>query len=66
LDSLGLTEEYTTHHAEEVLKLFDWTGLEVQFHPVALDRFKELLKDTLRAGKPGPYNAPAAVGDASE
>jgi hypothetical protein len=55
LDSLGLADEYTTHHAEEILELFDWTGLEVEFQPITLDRFKELLKDTL---------SPSAEGDA--
>ena len=48
LDGLGLAEEYTMHHAEEILELFDWTGLEVDFHPITLDRFKDLLRDSLR------------------
>ncbi len=47
LDSLGLAEEYMTHQAEEILELFDWSGLEVDFHPITLDRFKGLLKDAL-------------------
>jgi len=47
LDGLGVTEEYTTQHAEEILEVFDWTGLEVEFHPITLDRFKELLEDAL-------------------
>jgi len=47
LDSLGLAEEYMTHHAEEILELFDWTGLEVEFHPITLDRFSGLLTDAL-------------------
>jgi len=47
LDSLGLVEKYMTQHAEEILELFDWTGLEVEFHPITLDRFKGLLKDAL-------------------
>ncbi len=45
LDGLGLAEETMTEHAEEILELFDWTGLEVAFHPITLDRFKGLLKD---------------------
>jgi hypothetical protein len=49
LDGLGLADEYTTHHAEEILELFDWTGLEVEFHPITLDRFKGLLADSLVA-----------------
>jgi hypothetical protein len=47
LDGLGLAEERMTQHAEEILELFDWTGLEVEFHPITLDRFKGLLVDSL-------------------
>jgi len=47
LDSLDVAEQYMTQHAEEILELFDWTGLEVEFHPITLDRFKELLLDSL-------------------
>jgi hypothetical protein len=47
LDSLGLEDEYMTLHAEEILELFDWTGLEVEFHPITLDRFMGLLEDAL-------------------
>ena len=57
LDSLGLEDEYTTERAEEILELFDWTGLEVEFHPITLDRFKGLLMDSL---------SPAVAGGASE
>jgi hypothetical protein len=57
LDGLGLAEEYMTQHAEEILELFDWTGLEVEFHPITLDRFKGLLEDALSS---------AAVEGASE
>lgn len=47
LDSLGFSDEYMMHHAEEILELFDWTGLEVEFQPITLDRFKGLLIDAL-------------------
>ena len=47
LDSLDLSDEYMIQHAEEILELFDWTGLEVEFYPITLDRFKRLLKDAL-------------------
>ena len=57
LDGLNVAEEYMTEHAEEILELFDWTGLEVEFHPIPLDCFKGLLMDSL---------SPAAVGRASE
>lgn len=49
LDSLGLKEEYMAEHAEDILELFDWTGLEVEFVPINLDRFKGLLRDALSA-----------------
>ena len=57
LDGLNVAEEYMTERAKEILELFDWTGLEVEFHPIPLDRFKGLLMDSL---------SPAAVGRASE
>ena len=47
LDTLDIAEEYMTEHAEEILELFDWTGLEVEFQPITLDRFKGLLVDSL-------------------
>jgi hypothetical protein len=53
LDGLGLAEEYMTHHAEEILELFDWTGLEVEFHPIALDRFRGLLIDAFSPSAAG-------------
>jgi hypothetical protein len=53
LDSLGLAEETMTQHAEEILELFDWTGLLVEFHPIALDRFKGLLTEALSAPTEG-------------
>ena len=47
LDGLDLSDEYMVNHAEEILELFDWTGLEVEFQPISLDRFKGLLTDAL-------------------
>jgi hypothetical protein len=59
LDSLGLAEEYMTHHAEEILELFDWTCLEVEFQPIVLDRFLGLLADALsRAARVGAPEQP--------
>lgn len=43
LDGLGFEDEYISDHAEDILELFDWTGLEVDFEPITLDRFKGLL-----------------------
>jgi hypothetical protein len=53
LDSLSFAEEYTTQHPEKVLELFDWTGLEVEFHPISLDRFRGLLKEALSRAAEG-------------
>jgi hypothetical protein len=47
VDGLDIAEEYLIQHGEEILELFDWTGLEVEFHPISLDRFKGLLIDSL-------------------
>ena len=47
LDSLDLSEKYMTEHAEEILELFDWTALEVEFQPITLNRFKGLLLEAL-------------------
>jgi hypothetical protein len=59
LDALGAAEDYMTRHAEEILDLFDWTGLEVEFQPITLDRFKGLWEDALTAGAvPGSSTRP--------
>jgi hypothetical protein len=50
LDSLGLEDEYMMDRPEEILELFDWTGLEVAFQPITLDRFVGLLEDALTVG----------------
>jgi hypothetical protein len=47
LDSLDIGDTYMAEHAEDILALFDWTGLMVEFHPITLDRFKGLLRDAL-------------------
>jgi hypothetical protein len=54
LDGLGIADEYMTQHAEEILELFDWTGLEVSFIPITLERFKGLLMKSLAAKSPLP------------
>ena len=43
LDTIGIEEDYMINRAEEILELFDWTGLMVEFYPITLDRFKGLL-----------------------
>jgi hypothetical protein len=47
LDALGVEEEYMTERAEEILELFDWTGLEVEFQPITLERMKGLLGEAV-------------------
>ncbi len=49
LDSLDYGDSYVAEHPEEILELFDWTGLEVTFESVSLERFKGLLADSLAA-----------------
>jgi len=49
LDSLDIADQYMAENAEDVLELFDWSGLEVEFRPITLDRFKGLLVDALTA-----------------
>jgi hypothetical protein len=53
LDSLGVADEYMAQHPEEILELFDWTGLEVEFYPINLDRLKGLLADALSPAMAG-------------
>ena len=47
LDALNVAETYETENAEQILELFDWTDLQVRFHPINLDRLKGLLLDAL-------------------
>jgi hypothetical protein len=51
LDGIGMAESYMSQHAEQVLEIFDWTGLEVEFHPISLDRFKGLIQNALSIGE---------------
>jgi hypothetical protein len=48
LDGLGVAEMYQTERVEEILELFDWTGLQVRCQPISLDRLKGLLLEALR------------------
>jgi hypothetical protein len=47
LDALDAAEEYMAQHPEDILELFDWTGLEIEFCPITLDRFKGLLAEAV-------------------
>ena len=50
LDALNVESDYSMEKAEVILELFDWTGLEVEFHAITLDRFKGLLLPGLLSG----------------
>jgi hypothetical protein len=54
LDALGVADTFMAEHPEEILELFDWTGLEVTFEAVTLDRFKRLLAESLVDGDAPP------------
>jgi len=43
LDGLGMSDQYIDEHPERILELFDWTGVEVEFQRISLDRLKGLL-----------------------
>jgi hypothetical protein len=49
LDALNVAEEYQTERVEEILELFDWTGVQVRCQPISLDRLKELLLEALNS-----------------
>ena len=51
LDGLDVAETYQTERVEEILELFDWTGLQVRCQPISLDRLKGLLLDALNASQ---------------
>lgn len=52
LDALNVAETYQTERVEDILEIFDWTGVQVRCHPITLDRFKGLLLDALNAETP--------------
>jgi hypothetical protein len=47
LDGLDVAEKYQTERVEEILELFDWTGLQVRCQSISLDRLKGLLLEAL-------------------
>ena len=51
LDGLDVAETYQTERVEEILELFDWTGLQVRCQPISLDRLKALLLEALNANQ---------------
>ncbi|HDH10015.1 MAG TPA: DUF1638 domain-containing protein, partial [Chloroflexi bacterium] len=47
LDGIGISDEYINEHPEEILELFDWTAVEVEFQKISLDRLKRRLLECL-------------------
>ena len=47
LDGIGISHMYLSEHPVEILELFDWTALKVEFHEISLDRLKKLLLECL-------------------
>jgi len=47
LDALEIAETYQSERVEEILELFDWTGLQVRCQPISLDRLKGLFLEAL-------------------
>ena len=45
LDGIGASEKYNTEAPEAILALFDWTGVEVEFRKVGLERLQGLLAE---------------------
>lgn len=43
LDGIGISDKYINEHPEEILGIFDWTGVEVEFRKISLDRLRRLL-----------------------
>jgi len=48
LDGIGASEKYNAEEPETILELFDWTGVEVEFHEVGLERLQKLLAECVR------------------
>jgi len=47
LDPVGIFEQYSADRPEDILIFADWMGLEIQFYPISLDRFKSLLLQSI-------------------
>lgn len=47
LDGIGICNKYINEHPEKILEIFDWTGVEVEFRKISLDRLKRLLLECL-------------------
>ena len=45
LDSIDFWDRYSEEHPEKILEFFDWMGIEIRPHKIALYRLKNLLSD---------------------
>ena len=45
LDGIDFCDKCSQEHPEEILEFFDWMGIEIRPHTIALDRLKNLLLD---------------------
>ena len=48
LDGIGASDKYNTEEPEKILELFDWTGVEVEFHDITMERLKRLLAECIQ------------------
>lgn len=43
VDGINYVENYMNDHPEDFLDYCDWMGIPIQYYPISLDRFKNLL-----------------------
>lgn len=48
LDGIGASEKYNAEEPETILELADWTGVEVEFREISLERLQRLLTACVR------------------
>jgi len=51
LDGIGFWENYVSEHPEKVLEFSDWMGIRIQPYKITLERFKNLLLETMDKNK---------------
>ena len=48
LDAVGIFDEYSQNSPEKILEFSDWMNLEIEPYKVSLDRFKNLLLESIK------------------
>jgi len=48
LDGIGFFDQYSQHHAEDILEYSDWMEIPIQPYEISLDRLKGLLLEQIR------------------